>query len=198
VSGHVRYEDPNHAGAVQFVSLRDEKGRLIRTQMDAEGNYSLTRLPVGHYEVLATSAKYIAAYLIDPSGAQLPLTLDINSGEPVHRDVVLTTAVSAIEGTVEKDGGPQAGAFVLLIPKERRWDYRVDQADSDGSYRLASIPSGDYFLIALSDGENVAYRDAKIAGVLTKAAQTVHLEKGEKVEKKVEVTATESLNLPLH
>jgi hypothetical protein len=106
--------------------------------------------------------------------------------------------VSAIEGTVEKAGVPQVGAFVLLMPKNpsERWAYRSDQTDSDGSFRLAAIPSGDYFLIALSEGVDVVYRDAKVAAILAKAGKPVHIEPGDHSNLKVDVVDTATLNLP--
>lgn len=96
-----------------------------------------------------------------------------------------------IDGTVEQAGVPQVGAFVLLMPKNpaERWAYRVDQTDTDGSYHLATIPSGDYFLIALSSEEDVAYRDVKVAAILAGAAKQIHVEPNEKLDMKLDVTA---------
>jgi hypothetical protein len=190
VAGHVLFEgEPPASTANLFVSLRNDAGNMVRTQVDSEGDFSLRRLPPGRYEVTAGSADYVAAYFAGPSGERLPLTVEIASGEPVRRDLMLTKAVSVIEGTVEKAGTPQVGAFVLLMPKNAvsRWAYRMDQTDSDGSYRLASIPAGDYFLIALSDGSDIVYRDAKIAATLTKAAKPVHIEPGDHLNLKVDV-----------
>jgi hypothetical protein len=84
------------------------------------------------------------------------------------------------------------------MPKNpsQRWAYRVDQTDSDGSYRLATIPAGDYFLIALSDGTDVVYRHPKLATILTKAAKPVHIEPGDHLDLKVDVIVTATLNLP--
>jgi hypothetical protein len=181
-----------------FVTLRNEEGRSTRVQVDSEGNFSLSRILPGRYEVAAGSADYVAAYFSGPTGERLPLTLDITSGEPLHRDLMLTKAVSVIEGTVEKSGMPQVAAFVLLMPKNQaqRWAYRVDQTDSDGSFRLATIPSGDYYLIALTDGENVVYRDAKVATILSKSAKTVHIEPGGHPDMKIDVVETTTLHLP--
>jgi hypothetical protein len=199
VSGHVLFEgERSTSTATLYVSARNDQGNLDRAEVDSEGNFSLIRLPVDHYDVTAGSAEYVAAYLVGPAGEHLPLTLDIASGEPMHRDLMLTKAVSVIESTVEKAGSPEAGAFVLLMPKNpsQRWAYRVDQTDSDGSYRLASIPSGDYFLIALSDGADVAYRDAKVAAKLASAAKPVHIEAGDRLDLKLEVLDTTTLGLP--
>jgi hypothetical protein len=180
-----------------FVSLHDENNGLSQAEVRPDASFSLSRLPAGRYEVTAGNTDYIAASFIGPAGERLPLTLTISSGETVRRDLTLTRAVSVIEGTVEKDGTPQIGAFVLLMPKDssRQWAYRVDQTDSDGSYRLATIPSGDYFLIALSDGNDVAYRDPKVASKLSKAAKLVHLDPGDRLNLPVDVVSTADLNL---
>jgi hypothetical protein len=199
VSGHVLFEGQRPASTADlFVSPRNETGNLARSQVDPEGNFSFSRLAAGRYEVTAGSADYVAAYFAGPSGERLPLGLEITSVEPLRRDLMLTKAVSVIEGTVEKTGVPQVGAFVLLMPKDpsQRWAYRIDQTDSDGSYRLATIPSGDYFLIALSDGADVAYRDPKVAPILTKAAKPVHVEPGDHLDMKVDVVGTSTFHLP--
>jgi hypothetical protein len=180
-----------------YVSLRNEKSVVSATEVSPGGTFLLNRLPAGRYEVTAGNAHYIAAYFNGPDGERLPLSIAISSGETVRRDLTLTRAISVIEGTVEKTGVPQIGAFVLLLPKNPsdRWAYRMDQTDSDGSYRLGTIPSGDYFLIALSDGENVAYRDPKVAARLSKQARPVHVEPGDRLNLNAEVVSTASLSL---
>jgi hypothetical protein len=199
VSGQVLFEGERPASTANlFVSLRNEKGNMSRAEVGPDGNFSFSRLPAERYEVTAGSADFVAAYFAGPAGERLPLTLEITSSEPVHRDLMLTKAVSVIEGTVENAGAPQVGAFVLLIPKNpsQRWAYRVDQTDSDGSYRLATIPSGDYLLIALSDGAEVAYRDPKVAAILIRAAKPVHIEPGDHLDMKMDVVGAATLNLP--
>jgi hypothetical protein len=200
VSGQVLFEGERPATTANLsVNLRNEKGGLVRMQVDLNGNFSLGRLPADRYEVTSNSADYVAAYLKGPTGERLPLTFEIASGETVRRDLILARASSVIEGTVESAGTPQVGAFVLLTPNDpsQRWAYRVDQTDTDGSFRLAAIPSGDYSLIALTDGGDVAYRDTKIATMLTKAAKALHIEPGDHLEMKVDVVNRASLKLPL-
>jgi len=189
-SGHVIFEGERPPATTSlFVTLRNEEGHAVRIEIDPDGNFLFSRIQPGRYEVAAGSSDYVAAYLSGPSAGRLPLSLEIASGEPVRRDLVLTKAVSVIEGTVEKSGAPQVGASVLLMPKNpsERWAYRVDQTDSDGSYRLATIPSGDYFLIALSDGAEIAYRDAKVAAKLSGAAKLLHVEASGHLEMKLEI-----------
>jgi len=191
VSGHVVFESERPAaGANLFVSLRNERNSSYRAEVGPDWSFSLSRLPAGKYEATAGSKDYIAAHFTGTAGERWPLNFEISSGEAVRRDLMLTKAVSVIEGTVEQAGVPRIGAFVLLMPKNpsERWAYRVDQTDTDGSYRLATIPAGDYFLIALSEGEDVAYRDAKVAAVLAGAAKQIHVEPSEKLDMKLEVS----------
>lgn len=199
VSGRVLFDGEGPASTASlFVTLRNDQGGAVRIQVDPEGTFSLSRILPGRYEVAAGSGDYVASYLAGPSGERLPLTLEITSGEPIRRDLMLTKAVSVIDGTVEKGGAPQVGAFVLLMPKNpsQRWAYRVDQTDSDGSYHLGTIPAGNYFLVALSDGSDVLYRDAKAAVALTKSAKPVHIDAGDHLEMKLDVVGTATLNLP--
>jgi Carboxypeptidase regulatory-like domain len=195
LSGRVLFEgEPPASRAGLFIMVRNDKGNMARIQVDPEGNFSLSRILPGRYEVSAGSAEYVASYFAGPSGEHLPLTLEIASAETIHRDLMLTKAVSVIEGTAQNAGMPQVGAFILLMPKNpsERWAYRFDQTDSDGSFRLATIPAGDYFLIALSDGVDVAYRDAKVAALLAKAAKPVHIDAGEHLDLKIDIAMANS------
>lgn len=100
---------------------------------------------------------------------------------------------------MERSGAPYIGAFVLLMPKDSSqiWAYRRDQTDSDGSFRLATIPAGDYFLIAVTDGNDLVYRHPKGAQVLIAAAKAIHMDAGEHQEMKLDVVNTGTLDLPL-
>ena len=199
LAGRVLFEGERPAAQPDlFVALRNEKGGLVGAEVNTEGSFSLSRVPAGQYEVTGGNADYMAAYLTGPDSERLPLSLTIPSGETIHRDLTLTRAVSTIDGTVENSGWPQIGAFVVLIPKDsaHRWGYRVDQTDSDGSYHLGTIPSGDYSLIALSDGEDVAYRDAKVGARLREAAKAVRVEAGDHLELKLDLVGTATLKLP--
>ena len=199
LSGHLLFDGDHPASTASlFVMLRNDKGNAVRIQVDPEGNFLLSRILPGRYEVTAGSADYVASYFAGPTGERLPLTLEVASGETIRRDLMLTKAVSVIDGTVEKAGMPQVGAFVLLMPKDPslRWAYHVDQTDSDGSYHLAAVASGDYLLIALSDGADVLYRDAKVGATLAKSGRPVHVESGDRLDIKLDVVATPTLHLP--
>ena len=122
--------------------------------------------------------------------------MDLTPGDN-PRDLTLTRAESVIDGTVEKAGVPQIGAGVLLLPKAASYAaVRSDQTDSDGSYHLGTIPAGDYFLITVPDRESIAYRDAKVAAALSKAAKPIHVEPGDRLNLKLDPVDPATLNLP--
>jgi len=200
LSGHVVFESERPSSAANlYVTFRNERNNSYRAEVGPDWNFSIHRLPAGKYEVVAAGAKdYVAAYLTGGAGERWPLTLDISSAETMRRDLMLTKAASAIDGTVEHAGLPQVGVLVLLMPKDpaQRWAYRVDQTDTDGSFHLATIPSGDYSLIALSQGAEIAYRDPKVAAVLAAASKQIHVDPSAQLDMKLEMVAAASLSLP--
>ncbi len=199
LSGHVRFEGERpEPGTSLLVGLRNEKGAIHSSEVSADGEFSFNNLPAGRYEVTAGNLGFVAAYLVDATGHRLTLELNIAPGEVISRDLAVTHATAVVTGTAEQAGNPLVGAFVLLLPKDltRRWAYKRDQTDSDGSYHMGAVPPGDYFLIAVNNGEGIAYREPKVAAGIVRAAKPVHVEAGDKLDFKVEVQDTKSLGLP--
>ena len=198
LSGRVSFDGEGPApNAGLFVTLRNEKGNAVRSQVTAGGAFTVRRIPSGRYEVTAGNNDYAALYAIGASGEHLPLTVDLEPGEMVHRDLMLTPAVATVEGIVQKSGAPQIGACVLLLPRDRSLSgYRIDQSNSDGSYKLHTIPSGDYFLIAVTDGEDIAYRDPKVYAALSTLAKPIHIDSRDRLKMNIDVVDTAALKLP--
>jgi len=198
LGGRVRFDGERPApGADLFVSLRSPKGIVARAEVSPDGSYALRRIRAGQYEVTAGNADYLAAYLTGAGGGRLPLALTIAPGDTAQLDVTLTRAVAEVTGTVEDAGAPRVGACVLLLPKDaaRLWAYRVDQTDSDGSYRLYTIPAGDYYLVAISEGDDVAFRDGKVRARLIEAGKPLHVDGGDHLDLKLDAVSTASLKL---
>lgn len=199
LSGRVVFqrERPDSTGDL-FVTLRNPKGAGMPTAIGADGKFSFNRLPPDRYELTAGNNDYIAVHLTGPAGEDEPPEITISSGEMVERTVMLARAAAVLEGTVENSQHPVAGIFVLLIPKDASpLTYRFDQSDGDGTFKLATIPAGDYYLIALSDGEGVAYRQTDVNAILSKAAMPVHINAGDRLNVKLHVTDVAALNLPV-
>lgn len=101
--------------------------------------------PDGHHvqKLVAKEAKI--------SGREITIT----GGNDVDLTVTLGLEQGQVTGVVELDGKPAAGVMVLLVPKsgqEMEEDSRLDEGDSDGTFSLGGIVSGDYVLLAIKDG----------------------------------------------
>jgi hypothetical protein len=106
------------------------------------------------------------------------------SAEQELRDVVITFTPesSALTGFVRDRAGMRApGAAVVIFPVEReQWaNYgltprriKSGTAGLDGSYRVAGVPAGDYFVVAVDAAQVNAWQDpaflAAAAGVATR------------------------------
>ena len=66
-----------------------------------------------------------------------------------------------------KDGKGQPGVMIVLVPREPsafRSLVRRDQSDSDGSFSLRDVVSGQYTLVAIQDGWELDWARAEVIG----------------------------------
>jgi len=101
---------------------------------------------VGGYFVQKVSAKKA-----NVSGREITIV----SASDVDLTVTIGKGQGQVTGVVQVAGKPVAGVMVLIIPEsglEIAEDSRMDQSDSDGTFRLAGILPGDYILLAIKDG----------------------------------------------
>jgi protocatechuate 3,4-dioxygenase beta subunit len=83
------------------------------------------------------------------------------------RDVELKVSASAaarVRGRVVENGAAEEGALVALAPEWFEGEnnlMRVDQTDSDGTFRLEDVVAGKYTLIAVEDGWDGDWRSAE-------------------------------------
>ena len=104
-------------------------------------------------------------------------------------EVVLTDRVSGVLGTVnDADNHPLTGAPVLLYSTDRdRWYpqsrfIRRSQSGADGTYRIAGVPPGSYYIVALpalpADGEG-SWEDPDFLEQQLPVASTVTIREAE-------------------
>jgi hypothetical protein len=101
--------------------------------------------------------------------------LELKPGASAQLSVAAARAESRVEGIAIKDGQPFAGAMVLLVPADQNTAVYIgrDQSDSDGTFTIPSVPAGRYFLLAIDDGRDLAYRDRAAMEPYWKSAQTI-------------------------
>jgi uncharacterized surface anchored protein len=109
----------------------------------------LTQAP-GYYitGISATGAKAVGRTVELPASGAVTLTISAGAG------------AATLDGRVEQNGQPFAGAMVLLLPRDLRHSVgliRRDQSDSDGTFTLTDIVPGQYTLLAIDNGEGLEY-----------------------------------------
>jgi hypothetical protein len=159
VSGSIR--NASGAAAPEDVSATlvplEGARRLAPLQATAMGGaFSFATVPQGNWELW-----------VESGGVQLPVLSLTSAGRPLagNRVTVKDRAVSLvvmlnqggtrIEGFARKDGKGEAGAMVVLVPKDPsdlRWMARRDQSDSDGSFSVRDVAPGQYKVVAIEDG----------------------------------------------
>jgi hypothetical protein len=117
------------------------------------------------------------------------LPFDFSDGKQ-FRDVqvVVTQQVSAISGTV-RDHKDQATQYTVLLFPENRQLWRAPsrfiaaaRADQRGLFRIGSLPSGRYLIVAVEYAEEGSEYDTDLLSQLTDRAVRIDLAEGESKE----------------
>lgn len=146
------------AGRPQIqIGLRNSKGRVITSEVDAKGEANFTDIISGKYDVLAGSQNevYSVERISWEGGVTLGRVLNVPAGASLSVAVSLVGGSVTVEGFAKRDGKGVAGAMVVLIPKnpETNHDrFRRDQTDLDGSFSLFNVSPGSYTVIAIENG----------------------------------------------
>ncbi len=120
---------------------------LYETTTDSNGDYTLTRLPPGTYEVSLEAPGYFAPKLIG---------IEVAQGETTGHDFTLTPE-GAISGVVTDTlSAPIAGAVVVAMDPnaDRSWLAPAAMTDEDGVYALGHLAAGTYIVCVDADGHD--------------------------------------------
>ncbi len=123
---------------ILFSETDSEIGVLARTGSD--GSYAFDRMPAGQYRLLVRAGNN-QTQVIHHLDLTIDRTLALSLPQP-------TTSVS---GTVSGPSGPIAGALVVA-QDESGTIVGAAEADSDGTYKLISLPPESYSLSAVANG----------------------------------------------
>jgi hypothetical protein len=165
VSGKLGIEGPRPEDDI-YISL--EGLDHPRTELREDGSFSFDRVPPGSYRLNLWPPQELLISAIRAEGAaEENGKLHIFGDKAVSLDIRAFAAESSalVKGfVVDPNGQGVPGAMVLLIPENPALTHliRRDQSDSDGSFALPNVPAGRYKLIAVDNGRNLLYREAKV------------------------------------
>jgi Carboxypeptidase regulatory-like domain len=165
-------------------------------RVDRNGSFQISSLlPGRHYIRLTgqaqgsqTTAQWTLKSVMVAGQDVTDQPVDLKSGQNVDNvTILLTDRSTEIAGTVrDASGAPMAALTVVAFssdPQYWRAQSRQIQAartDQSGAYRLRSLPSGDYLLVATDDVEQGEWFDPAYLEQARAKATRVRLNDGEK------------------
>jgi len=147
---------PRPSGKTFVVLVNRTSGENFSAEVTAKGTFDFgdSEIRPGTYEVVLNNAPGFQVKGLLAKGARVVgKTLEISGGS-VEFVCTATHAVARIDGVVQRDDKPFAGAMVVLVPRNpaSNWTlFRRDQSDSDGTFSLHEVLPGPYTVIALEN-----------------------------------------------
>lgn len=149
------------------LSLTNPEEGLQPSQTFAGGDqFEFKSVLPGTWTVGATNGKGTLAVVATSSGGVVTAGDKIVVRDrPVSVTVTLSAAQAHIQGFARVNGKGFSGALILLVPKDPGlWPtlMRIDQSDSDGSFNLRDVATGQYTVIAIQDGWKLDYQNREV------------------------------------
>jgi 5-hydroxyisourate hydrolase-like protein (transthyretin family) len=126
------------------------------TTVARQGSFRFDSMVAGSWELWAWSAGHpLPIVSISANGASRKGNVVTVRDRPLSIAATVARGESQVQGMAKRDGKPQAGAMVALVPKSMAGYQaliRRDQSDSDGSFSVRDVAAGQYTVVAIEDG----------------------------------------------
>ncbi|MGA7574115.1 MAG: carboxypeptidase regulatory-like domain-containing protein [Terriglobales bacterium] len=180
IKATVKVEGAAELPAQLQIGLRNNKGRVESTPLDARGEANFTDVIPGRYEVVVSSQaqRYSVVRIASEAGAISGHTLTVPAGASLSISLSLLAGSVSVEGFVRHAGKAAAGVMVVLVPKnpeDNRDRFRRDQSDSDGSFTLAEVFSGSYTVVAIENGWDLDWAEPAVLAGYLKHGQAIEI-----------------------
>jgi len=184
---------PSITGLAQArLLLAGTENQTVSAMLHKDGTFSLAGLQTGTYNIfvdLSTGDQFVQS--VSASGARVSgrqITID-RSGD-VQLTITMGAGLAQVTGVARLDEKAVDGIMILAVPSSGEnfeEDSRMDQSDSDGTFRLVNLIPGKYFLLAIRDGWDLDWHDPRVLKPYLERAQTMRLAPGESKSVTVEV-----------
>ncbi len=197
VSGHVRVDGdkkltlPHTFAALKPMSPSESAG-VETASVQPDGSFTFHDVPEGEYGL--TLSPLPDGYYVKSGGDTATPGLVVSHGHAPPADIRLNSGAGRVQGVVYKDKDNQEVApsvTVALVPdathRSNSEYYRVATTDRSGQFMLASIPPGDYSLLALEDIDRDAFMDPDFIQRYESVGRPVRIEDGSSLNLQVQV-----------
>jgi Carboxypeptidase regulatory-like domain len=162
------------------IGLRNSKGRVDATDVDAKGEANFADVIPGKYDIVAGSAtnRYSVVRIASESGTISGHALNVPPGASLAIALSLVGGSVTVEGFAKRAGKGASGAMIVLVPKnpDANHDrFRRDQSDLDGSFSLPNVIPGSYTIIAIENGWDLDWSEPAILAQYSEHGQTLQV-----------------------
>ena len=178
--------DPADGSKLPDATLAFQTGRP-----DEKGEFTTYGVPPGRYVIRVSPIPigwfFKGAMLQGRDVADVPLELE--SKDVLGIVITFTDRPSSISGTVRGADGPDPTAIVLAYPVDSNaWSssgalsrrMRTARASKDGTYSLAALAPGEYYVVAVQEDLVDEWQDPALLQALTRVARQIRLVEGER------------------
>lgn len=171
------------------------------TRMDANGAFTTPGLPPSKYFVRIrdspTGWMFKGATYNGRNVTDAPL--DLQGGDAANVILTFTDRWTGLRGTVQAaDGMRIDDAIVLLFPKDpQAWSsygptprrLKTARTTRSGEYSFTSVPTGDYYVVAVADDQAADWPDPQFLEMLARFATRIGIGDGEQLVQSLRVQA---------
>ncbi|MGI9071079.1 MAG: carboxypeptidase regulatory-like domain-containing protein [Bryobacteraceae bacterium] len=178
ISGKVMMEGSEHPRGLTVGLVNVNSGQATGGSVAPDGSFKVERgsISPGQYEIRLGNTPELYIKSIAVTGAEYSNAMvNVAEGASIQISIVAAKGLTHVNGIAIKDDKPFPGAMVLLVPQNaNRGEYLPrDQSDSDGTFTLNFAAPGQYALIAIDNGRDLAYRDASVIKPYLEQAQAI-------------------------
>ncbi len=177
-------------GYVQL--LNRVTGERFGAPLADKGEFVIAAGPIapGTYQVEAGTGDEAEVVRIVARGAKVAgHNLEIGNGGAVELAITLREGLGNVDGTVMREGKPDPGAMVVLVPQDFKNNLplvRRDQSDLDGTFTLRSVVPGKYTVVAIQHGWEMDWMNPTVMGGFAKTGTAVDVRADGKYAVRVE------------
>jgi len=193
VSGIARFEDGSRQpGSIRLRLSNQAENEEYAIQVSDKGEFRFEgAIPPGTYDLMVGQESAAAVRALSATGGKVSgHAVEVGSGQDVKLNVVLSMGTGHVGGVAKKDGKPQDGVMVVLVPEKPEQNlelFRRDQSDSDGSFNLNQVNPGKYTVVAIENAWDLEWSTPAVIQKYLRGGEAVKVEADAKVDVSVNV-----------
>jgi 5-hydroxyisourate hydrolase-like protein (transthyretin family) len=179
VTGTIQFKNPSAKRGSLFARLiRNDTNSVLATAVHADGSFTFPSVAAQRYRFAIGNSDGLFASEIRVEGADIrDGVMDFVEGQSVTLRIVASDETGRVKGFAMQGGKPAAGVmvvFALATESAGQATNRGFFTDTDGSFDLEALRSGDYLAFATEDAE-IEYQNPAATRPYLAIAKPIHV-----------------------